>query len=93
MLAGHCTTEGRPFEAIEKTVSTRLEPGEPAATFVERATALAALGLDHLVVLTRGPWTAGALAVLANAVPSITDIPTATPPPDVARHEHQEPTP
>jgi alkanesulfonate monooxygenase SsuD/methylene tetrahydromethanopterin reductase-like flavin-dependent oxidoreductase (luciferase family) len=85
VLAAHCATEGRPFEAIEKTVSTRLEHGEPAGAFVERAAALAALGMDHLVVLTRGPWSAGALAVLADAVTDITPIPTAA-----VRHDHQE---
>jgi hypothetical protein len=55
VLAEHCSTEGRPFEAIEKAVNTRLEPGKPAAAFVERAAAQATLGLDHLVVLTRDP--------------------------------------
>jgi alkanesulfonate monooxygenase SsuD/methylene tetrahydromethanopterin reductase-like flavin-dependent oxidoreductase (luciferase family) len=87
ILAAHCATEGRPFEAIEKTVSTRLEPGEPAAAFVARAAALAALGLDHLVVVTRGPWTAAALAVLAGAVPELRTIPAATP---ALRIDHQE---
>jgi alkanesulfonate monooxygenase SsuD/methylene tetrahydromethanopterin reductase-like flavin-dependent oxidoreductase (luciferase family) len=89
VLADHCATEGRPFEAIEKTVSTRLEPGEPASAFVARAAALAALGLDHLVVLTRGPWTAATLAVLAGAVPDLADIPTAAPGRRV-RPDHQE---
>jgi alkanesulfonate monooxygenase SsuD/methylene tetrahydromethanopterin reductase-like flavin-dependent oxidoreductase (luciferase family) len=82
VLAAHCTAEGRPFDAIERTVSTRLGPGESAADFVARADALAALGLDHLVVLTRGPWTAETLAVLAAAVPDITDI--------AVSHDHQE---
>ena len=74
VLAEHCAAAGRPLGAIDKTVSTRLEPGEPAGAFVERAAALAALGLDHLVVLTRGPWTTQALAVLADAVPAISDL-------------------
>ncbi len=87
VLADHCRAEGRPFEAIEKTVSTRLEPGEPAAAFVERAAALAALGLDHLVVFTRGPWTVETLAVLAGAIPDLTAIPAAAP---AGRHDRQE---
>ena len=78
VLADHCSAAGRSLDAIDKTVSMRLEPGNPSGAFVERAAALAALGLDHLVVLTRGPWTAETLAVLAEAVPWITDIPTAT---------------
>jgi alkanesulfonate monooxygenase SsuD/methylene tetrahydromethanopterin reductase-like flavin-dependent oxidoreductase (luciferase family) len=77
VLADHCTAEQRPLEDIEKTVSTRLEPGEAAGLFVERAAALAALGLDHLVVLTRGPWTPDSLAVLVSAVPEIAELPTA----------------
>jgi alkanesulfonate monooxygenase SsuD/methylene tetrahydromethanopterin reductase-like flavin-dependent oxidoreductase (luciferase family) len=89
VLAEHCTAEGRPFEAVEKTVSTRLEPGEPAAAFVERAGALTDLGLDHLVVLTRGAWTAEALTVLARAIPDITDIPPAAPA-YASRHDHEE---
>jgi alkanesulfonate monooxygenase SsuD/methylene tetrahydromethanopterin reductase-like flavin-dependent oxidoreductase (luciferase family) len=89
VLAEHCRAERRPFDAIEKTVSTRLEPGQPAAAFVERAAALAALGLDHLVVLTRGPWTVDSLAVLARAVPDITAIP-ASAPADAVVHDNSE---
>jgi hypothetical protein len=31
----------------------------------------AALGIEHLVVLTPGPWNADLLAVLAAAVPAL----------------------
>jgi alkanesulfonate monooxygenase SsuD/methylene tetrahydromethanopterin reductase-like flavin-dependent oxidoreductase (luciferase family) len=85
VLADHCAAEGRPFGAIAKTVSTRLEPGEPADGFVERAAALAEQGLDHLVVLTRGPWIVDSLRVLADAITGITDIPTGA-----LAHDHQE---
>ena len=74
VLAGHCAVEGRPLDEIEKTVSTRLQPGEPASSFVERARALAGLGLDHLIVLTRGPWTLESLATLAAAIPAINEL-------------------
>jgi alkanesulfonate monooxygenase SsuD/methylene tetrahydromethanopterin reductase-like flavin-dependent oxidoreductase (luciferase family) len=84
VLAEHCAAAGRSFGAIEKTVSTRMEPGEPVDDFVARARALAALGLDHLVVLTRGPWTATTVAALASAVPAIAQIPT---------NDHQEQRP
>ena len=67
-------------EAIEKTVSTRLEPGEAAGAFVERAAALATLGVEHLVVLTRGPWTSDSLSVLVDAAADIADIPAAATP-------------
>ena len=67
VLARHCEAVGRPYEAIEKTVSTRLEPGEPAEAFAERCAALAALGIEHAVVITPAPWTADAVAVLGAA--------------------------
>jgi hypothetical protein len=58
---------GRPYDEIEKTVSTRLEPGESADSFARRCEALAAVGLDHAVVITVGPWTEEAIGRLAAA--------------------------
>jgi len=78
VLAEHCATEGRRFDEIEKTVSTRVEPGESEGAFVERAERLAALGMDHLVVLTRGAWSAATLAVVSSAVPAIASLRTPT---------------
>jgi F420-dependent oxidoreductase-like protein len=67
VLARHCDALGRPYDEIEKTVSTRLNPGESADEFTERCAALAALGIEHAVVLTAGPWTEDGVAVLAAA--------------------------
>jgi F420-dependent oxidoreductase-like protein len=67
VLRRHCEALGRPYEQIEKTVSTRLNPGESAEQFAERCAALEALGLDHAVVITAGPWAEEAIAVLAAA--------------------------
>jgi F420-dependent oxidoreductase-like protein len=67
VLARHCEEVGRSFEAIEKTISTRLSPDETAAAFAERCAALANLGLDHAVVITPGPWTEDHVDVLAAA--------------------------
>jgi F420-dependent oxidoreductase-like protein len=67
VLARHCEEVGRPFEAIEKTVSTRLNPDDTAAAFAERCAALAELRLDHAVVITPGPWTEERVEVLAAA--------------------------
>jgi F420-dependent oxidoreductase-like protein len=67
VLERHCETVGRRYDTIEKTVSTRLEPGESSKAFGERCAALAALGIDHAVVITTGPWTAEAVATLAAA--------------------------
>ena len=51
----------------EKTVSTRLNPGESTSEFSERCAALAALDVEHAVVITAGPWTEDAVARLAAA--------------------------
>lgn len=78
VLAAHCAEAGRSFGEIEKTVSTRLQPGEAAASFAERCAAIAALGIDHVVVLAPGPWTEDGIATLAEAIPQLRDVPAAT---------------
>ncbi|MET0836317.1 MAG: LLM class F420-dependent oxidoreductase [Thermoleophilaceae bacterium] len=67
VLARHCDAVGRPYDEIEKTVSTRINPGEAPEHFAERGSRLAALGIDHAVVITGGPWTEDAVADLAVA--------------------------
>jgi F420-dependent oxidoreductase-like protein len=71
VLAGHCADVGRPYDQIEKTLSTRLDPGESSDEFVQRARAAAMLGIEHLVVITSGAWPAEALATLAAAIPEL----------------------
>ena len=71
VLARHCQEVGRPYEAIEKTLSTRLHPGEPAASFAARCAAAAALGIQHAVVVTPGPWTSEAVATLGEAIATL----------------------
>ena len=68
-----CAEIGRPYDAIEKTISTRLEPGESAASFVERCRAFTELGIDHVGVVTTGPWTDASVATLATAAPALAD--------------------
>jgi F420-dependent oxidoreductase-like protein len=68
VLARHCEAVGRPYEAIEKTVSTRLQPGESAESFAGRCAELAALGIEHAVVITDGPWSEAAVATLAASL-------------------------
>jgi F420-dependent oxidoreductase-like protein len=67
VLRRHCDDVGRPYDAIEKTVSTRLEPGESADEFVARCVPLRRLGLEHAVVITPGAWTADAVERLGAA--------------------------
>jgi F420-dependent oxidoreductase-like protein len=74
VLARHCQEVGRPYETIEKTLSTRLEVGEPSDEFVRRSAAAAALGIEHMVVISSRPWTTEALSTLAAAVPALDEI-------------------
>ena len=53
VLRRHCEAIGRNFDSIEKTLSTRLAPGESLDAFRERITSL---GIDHAIVLTQGAW-------------------------------------
>jgi alkanesulfonate monooxygenase SsuD/methylene tetrahydromethanopterin reductase-like flavin-dependent oxidoreductase (luciferase family) len=71
VLAAHCAAIGRPYESIEKTLSTRLGRQETSEEFTARCRAAAALGVQHMVVITPGPWTENALARLARTIPSI----------------------
>jgi len=66
VLARHCADVGRPEQEIERTVTTALESGETVGNFVKRCSALDELGLQHVVVITRGrPWSANDLDVVA----------------------------
>jgi F420-dependent oxidoreductase-like protein len=74
VLARHCEAIGRPYDEIEKTLSTRLETGESAEHFTERCARLATLGIEHVVVITAGPWRDEAVETLAAAVPAVRQI-------------------
>jgi len=71
-----CAAAGRPVAEIEKTLSTRLAPGETADAFAERCAGLAALGIDHVVLITAGPWDDAELGTLAAAEPAVRAIAT-----------------
>ena len=71
VLAQHCADLGRPYNQIEKTLSTRMEAGETSDAFAGRCEAAAALGIEHMVVLTSSPWTAEALSTLAAAITTL----------------------
>jgi hypothetical protein len=74
VLARLCGEIGRPYEEIEKTISTRLAPGESAESFVERCRAFVDLGIDHVGVVTTGPWTEEGVATLARAAPELAGL-------------------
>jgi F420-dependent oxidoreductase-like protein len=64
VLAECCAAVDRPYESVEKTVSTRLSADEPLGAVTER---FAALGIEHLVFITNGPWTEETIGRLAAA--------------------------
>jgi F420-dependent oxidoreductase-like protein len=66
VLARHCERVGRPFDDVERTVSTRVRPGESVDEVTRRFEALASLGFQHAVVITPGPWTTELIDVLAH---------------------------
>jgi F420-dependent oxidoreductase-like protein len=74
VLARHCEEVGRPYEAIEKTLSSRLEAGESSDDFARRCQAAAALGIEHMVVISSAPWTTEALSTLATAIPALGEV-------------------
>ncbi|WP_163510574.1 LLM class F420-dependent oxidoreductase [Fodinicola acaciae] len=71
VLAGHCEDVGRPYDAIDKTVSTRLGADESAASFVERCAVLRSYGLDHVMVIVTDAWSDEALRTLSEAQPGV----------------------
>jgi F420-dependent oxidoreductase-like protein len=73
VLARHCEEVGRPYDAVEKTLSTRLEVGESSEEFVRRSVAAAGLGIEHMVVISSHPWTPEGLSTLAAAVPALAE--------------------
>jgi F420-dependent oxidoreductase-like protein len=67
VLARHCGKLGRAYDDIEKTLSTRLKLGESPDAFTRRCSEIAALGIEHIVVIVAGPWTDEAVATVAAA--------------------------
>lgn len=74
VLRGLCERIGRPYHQIEKVISTRLQPDEPHDMFAERCAAFAELGIDHISVVTSGPWSDDSLATAAYAARQITGV-------------------
>jgi F420-dependent oxidoreductase-like protein len=67
-LRAHCADVRRPYEDIERTITTALEPQESTGQLVDRCHALRGYGIQHVVVIARGrPWTEKDLAILAGA--------------------------
>ena len=71
-LAQACEQVDRDPAEIETTISTRLDADEPAAALVERCAELGELGLDHVVLITTGPWTEAHLSTVRDATAVLT---------------------
>lgn len=72
VLGEQCAAIGRPYEQIEKTVSTRFHPPDPEA-FADHCHALATYGIDHIVVLSLRPWAENDVHRLADATSALRD--------------------
>jgi F420-dependent oxidoreductase-like protein len=75
VLRSHCEDAGRDYGAIEKTVSSFVDPdGDPARDLAHLAE-VADLGIDHAMVSPRRPWDEAALDRIAAIVPDVHAIP------------------
>ena len=75
ILAAHCPDVGRPYEQIEPTITTALQPDEQVDQFLDRCEKLSELGIQHVVVITRGrPWTHDGVDVLGVAATQLMEV-------------------
>jgi alkanesulfonate monooxygenase SsuD/methylene tetrahydromethanopterin reductase-like flavin-dependent oxidoreductase (luciferase family) len=74
-LARACDAVGRDVDAIEVTLSSRLGEGETVEQFTRRCAGLGELGIDHVVLVTTGPWrNGGDLDVALDAVKPLAEL-------------------
>jgi alkanesulfonate monooxygenase SsuD/methylene tetrahydromethanopterin reductase-like flavin-dependent oxidoreductase (luciferase family) len=74
VLRQHCDDAGRPYEEIQKTLSTRLTPEDTVGTLVGRCQEQASWGVDHAIVIRSGPWTPETVEILTAAVPEVAGL-------------------
>lgn len=74
VLAAACREVGRDPAEIETTVSARLEPSEPVSSLVDRCRQFADSGIDHVVLITTGPWDADRIATVGAAIETVSDL-------------------
>jgi F420-dependent oxidoreductase-like protein len=86
VLREHCAAENRDYAEIEKTIASTFDQGDdPEAAHPKAALPgllahlreLAALGIDHVLLACRGPWTDATLDALVSVIPDIHAIETA----------------
>jgi alkanesulfonate monooxygenase SsuD/methylene tetrahydromethanopterin reductase-like flavin-dependent oxidoreductase (luciferase family) len=75
VLRRACEAADRNPDDIEVTLSSRLTPGETVEQFTDRCAQLAGWGVDHVVLVTTGPWHGGGdLDVVVDAVGPVGQI-------------------
>ncbi len=74
LLRRHCEDLGTNYAAIDKTISTRLEPGETPQSLARRLHRMHAWGIDHAIVIRPGPWTPSSVQTLAEAADTVRDL-------------------
>ncbi len=75
VLRSHCEDAGRDYDAIEKTVSTFIDPDADQASVLAHLADLAGLGIGHAMVSPRRPWDEASLDQIAAIVPAVHTIP------------------
>jgi len=68
VLARACDAVGRDPQDIEVTLSSRLGSDETVGAFTNRCGQLAERGIQHIVLVTSGPWRQGELDIIFGAV-------------------------
>ena len=71
VLRSHCADAGRDYGAIEKTVSTFVDPYDDRTRVVDHLAELAGLGISHAIVSPKGPWDEASLDRVAAIVPDV----------------------
>ena len=77
VLRAHCQDAGRDYSAIEKTVSSFVDPDGDPARFLAHLAELADLGISHAIVSPGRPWDEATFDRVATIVPEVHAIPTA----------------
>jgi F420-dependent oxidoreductase-like protein len=75
VLRRHCENAGRDYGAIEKSVSTFIDPDADPASVLAHLAELADLGIGHAIVSPPRPWDAATLDLVAAIVPDVHAIP------------------
>jgi F420-dependent oxidoreductase-like protein len=75
VLRSHCEDAGRDYCAIEKTVSTFIDPDADQSRVLAHLADLADLGIGHAMVSPPRPWDEAILEQVAAIVPDVHAIP------------------